>query len=433
MPPWLAAVPIEQSELLTTVYVIAGVLVLVMLVPLPGMRASMRTRVGAIALGAGLGALLGWGAVWWLVDVQDVFGAPASTVIRAGATGAGAAVGVGIANLIRTRWWRKAVAVVAIVAAAAAGGLVINRDVAYFPRLGDVFGQTGVKALALDAGAGTAPRSLSAWQPPAGMPTTGTVGTADIPGTVSHWHGRTAWIYLPPAARVKNPPKLPVVIAFGGQPGYPSDVFLAGDLQKPLDAIAAAHRGLAPIVVVPDQLGSYNVNPMCINSKVGQVATYVTVDVRDWILHHLPVSTSRREWTVAGFSQGATCAVQFGTGEPTLFGSFIAVSPELGPFNGTLARTIKQGWNGSRAGWEAAQPIAIMERTKHYPATAAVYAVGEWDKRYGADAGALAVESRKVGMRVSYRDLTGLAHNWNTGAAGLAYGLHELVSWWRLP
>jgi enterochelin esterase-like enzyme len=433
MPAWLAAVPIEQSGLLIAVYLLAAVLVLGLLLPFPGVRGRIRTRIGVVALAAGVGALLGWAAVWWLVDVQDVFGAPASPVIRGGATAAGAGIGIGVANLVRTRWWRKAVAILTIVAAAAAGGLMINRDVAYFPRLGDVFGDTGVKAIDLDTGAGTASRSLNRWQPPAGMPTTGMVGTADIPGPVSGWHGRTAWIYLPPAARVKNPPKLPVVVAFAGQPGGPSDVFSAGNLQKPLDAIAAAHRGIAPIVVVPDQLGAYNVNPMCINSKLGQVATYVTVDVRDWIIHNLPVSTSRRAWTVAGFSQGATCAVQFGTEEPTIFGSFIAVSPERGPFNGTLKRTLKQGWNGSRAGYEAAQPIAIMKRTKHYPATAAVYAVGALDNRYGPDAGALAAESRKVGMRVSYRDLLGLAHNWNTGAAGLAYGLNELTSWWRLP
>jgi enterochelin esterase-like enzyme len=433
MPGWLAAIPIEQTKVLVLVYVVAIVLVLVLLLPFPGVLGSARVRLGVDAVAAGVGAIAGWCLVWWFVDVQDAFGAAASDVIRAGATAAGAGVAVGLVNLVRTRWWRKAVAVVAVVASVAAGGLMINRDVAYFPRFGDVFGDTGITALALDAGSGAGARSLQNWRPPAGMPTVGTVGTADIPGVVSRWHARSAWVYLPPAARVRNPPKLPVVIAFAGEPGGPSDVFLAGNLQKPLDALAAAHRGIAPIVVVPDQLGAYSRNPMCLNSKLGDVETYVTVDVRDWILHHLPVSNSRSAWTVAGFSQGGTCAVQFGVGEPSIFGSFIAVSPELGPISGTVSHTVKQGFNGSRPAYEAAQPIAVMRRARHYPATAAVYSVGANDRRYGTDAATLAAASRRVGMRVSYRALTGLAHNWNTGAAGLEYGLTRLASWWRLP
>lgn len=432
IPAWLSALPIEQSQVLVPVYVAAVVLVAVLIVPIAGVRGRLRTRVGLTAAGAGLGAIAGWSLVWWVVDVQDVFGAPASTVIRAAATAAGAGVGVGLANLARTHWWRKVVAIVAIPACIAAGGVMINRDVAYYPRFGDVFGDTGVTTLALDAD-GQAAQALKHWTAPADMPATGTVGTVTIPGTVSHWKGRAAWVYLPPAARVAHPPRLPVVVAFSGQPGGPSDLFLAGNLQQPLDALAAEHHGIAPIVVVPDQLGSYNVNPMCINSKTGNVATYVTVDVRDWILHHLPVSTARREWTVAGFSEGGTCAVQFGTEDPAIFGSYIAVSPELGPFNGTLARTVKQGWNGEVRGYREAQPIAVMQRTKRYEDTFAIYSVGALDRRYGLDAGLLAAESRKVGMKVAYRELTGLAHNWNTGAAGLDYGISQLVGWWRLP
>ena len=56
-----------------------------------------------------------------------------------------------------------------------------------------------------------------------------------------------------------------------------------------------------------------------------------------------------------------------------------------------------------------------------------MYSVGDRDQRYGADAGLLAQESRKVGIVVHYRLLLDLAHNWNTGAAGLAYGLDPLV------
>jgi enterochelin esterase-like enzyme len=151
------------------------------------------------------------------------------------------------------------------------------------------------------------------------------------------------------------------------------------------------------------------------------------------VLKHLPVSASRREWTVAGFSQGGTCAVQFGTEYPAIFGSYLAISPELGPLNGTVARSIRDAFHGSRAAWKAAQPIAIMQRKRPYRHSVALYSVGALDARYGADAPRLAAASRGAGMRTSLKELPGVAHNWNTGAAGFTWGSHRLISWWGLP
>ncbi|HEV7623755.1 MAG TPA: alpha/beta hydrolase-fold protein [Amnibacterium sp.] len=430
-PGWLLTLPIEATRVLVPVYAIAGVLALVLLIPLPGVRARRRVWWPVALLAAGVGALAASLVVVIVVDVNDVFGAPASLVIRGAAAGAGAGVGLAIVNLVRTRWWRKVVAVLMIPLALIAGGLMINRDVAYYPKLGDVFGMTGVSALPL------APRkptgtALSNWLPPASMPSTGTVGTVRIPGTRSHWRGRPAWIYLPPAARVAHPPALPVMIAFAGQPGGPSDVFLAGNLQATLDGIARAHRGLAPVVVVPDQLGSYNVNPMCVDSPRGNVQQYVLQDVRDWVLRHLPVSSNRNEWTVAGFSQGATCAVQFGSGFPALFGSYLSISPEIGPYNGTLARTLREAFHGSKAAWKAAQPLTIMRKKAPYLHTLALYCDGANDTRYAKAMPRLAAASRAAGMRTESAVLPGVAHNWNTGAAGLVWGVPRLLSWWGI-
>ncbi|MGN6742919.1 MAG: alpha/beta hydrolase, partial [Amnibacterium sp.] len=300
------------------------------------------------------------------------------------------------------------------------------------PKLGDALGLTGVSALTLHHAARQAV-VLHDWTPPAGMPAAGKVGTADIPGLVSHWNGRPAWIYEPPAALTANPPRLPVIIAMSGQPGSPSDPFVAGGLQARLDAIARAHKGVAPIVVVPDQLGSFHSNPMCLDSPMGHVATYVTVDVRTWILRHLPVATSRRYWAVAGFSEGATCAVQFATGRPDLFGSFLAISSEIGPHDHAIPHTVHEAFHGSWAAYRAAQPIAVMHRTKHYPDTVALFCVGALDVNYGRSMDKLVAAAKQVGMRVTSTRLPGVAHNWNTGSAGFAWGLPRLAQLWRLP
>ena len=428
----LLDLPIEAAGVLVPVYGVTIVLVVALLVPFPGVLARVRRWLPAAALASGLGALAGSLLIWVVVDVQDVFGAPASPVIRAAAAGAGAGLGLAVVNLARTRWWRKVLAVLAVPAVLVSGGLIINRDVAYFPKLGDVLGLSGVGTLTLGHTNDTE-ATLRTWRPPSGMPSTGTVGTVTIPGIDSHWHGRAAWIYVPPAGRVPHPPKLPVMIAFSGQPGGPSDVFVAGGLASTMDAIARAHRGVAPVVVVPDQLGAYNVNPMCVNSKMGNVATYVTDDVREWVLRHLPVSANRREWTVAGFSEGGTCAVQFGAGAPAIFGSYVAISPELGPINRTIARSIRDAFAGSRAAWKAAQPVTIMRRNRPYRHSVALYCVGALDARYAADAPRLAAASRAAGMRTSFKELPGVAHNWNTGAAGFRWGAQRLISWWGLP
>ena len=432
MTTWLLNLSIESTDVLAPAYGVAAVLLVASTVPVLGVRRGTRHWWPIVGAAAGLGALAGSLAVWITVDVQDLFGAPASTVIRAAAAAAGAGLGVGLVNVIRTRWWRKILAIVGIVAVLVSSGLAINRDVAYYPRLGDALGITGVGALTL-GGTNSADASLRGWRPPAGMPTKGTVGTADIAGVDSHWHPRTAWVYEPPAARVAHPPRLPVIVAFAGQPGGPSDVFIAGDLASTMDAIARRHHGVAPVVIVPDQLGAYNVNPMCVNSRMGDVARYVTDDVREWILRNLPVSANRREWTVAGFSEGGTCAVQFGTEYPAIFGSYLAISPELGPINGTVARSVHDAFGGSLDAWKAAQPIAVMKRKGRYRGTFALYCVGALDKRYGLDAPKLAAASRAAGMKTDLRRLPGVAHNWNTGAAGFVWGTRQLESWWGLP
>ncbi|MCU1473310.1 alpha/beta hydrolase-fold protein [Amnibacterium sp.] len=431
VPGWLTGLPIESVRVLVAVYAVAAAAALVLLVPVPGVRARLRVWWPGAMLAAGVGALAASVVVVVVVDVDDLFGVPASPVIRAAAAAAGAGVGLAIANLVHTRWWRKVVAVLAIPLALAAGGLMINRDVAYFPKLGDVVGITGVRALSVTGGA-EARAALRGWRAPASMPSTGTVGTVTIPGAESHWHARPAWIYLPPAAQTAHPPKLPVVIAFSGEPGGPSDVFLAGGLQATLDGIARAHHGLAPVVVVPDQLGAFRANPMCVNSRLGNVQDYVLDDVRGWVLQHLPVSSDRREWTVAGFSEGATCAVQFGSGFPAVFGSYLAISSEIGPIDGTRAHTVHVAFRGSTAAWKAAQPIAIMRRKAPYRQTFALYSVGAADTRYGPVTPRLAAASRAAGMRTETTVLPGVAHNWNTGSAGFAWGLPRLLPWWGI-
>jgi S-formylglutathione hydrolase FrmB len=185
-------------------------------------------------------------------------------------------------------------------------------------------------------------------------------------------------------------------------------------------------------VVIPDQLGAKGSNPMCVDSPLGHAATYIAVDVRRWILAHLPVSQARAAWTVAGFSEGGTCAIEFGAGYPSLFGSLVDVSGQLRPLNGSVAHTIRTGFGGSVARYHRESPLGLLA-AQRFPQTRALFAAGALDTRYSPMMHRVAAAARAAGMTVTTEEVPGGAHNWHMASAGLAWGMQELVPWWGLP
>ena len=85
----------------------------------------------------------------------------------------------------------------------------------------------------------------------------------------------------------------------------------AGGGTTELDALARQNRGLAPLLLTVDQLGSPYRNPACVDSAMGNVYTYVTTDVVNFIRKNLNVATDRSQWAVAGYSNGGECALSF--------------------------------------------------------------------------------------------------------------------------
>lgn len=279
-----------------------------------------------------------------------------------------------------------------------------------------------------------APLRATALRTPAPLPATGTIGSVVIPAAASHFVARPAIVYLPPAARVPQPRLLPVVIALSGQSrgAGPTDLVWKARLEALMDAIAAKHDGVAPIVVVPDQLGPASANPMCVDSRrLGNAGTYVMRDVRNWIRAHLPVETDRRSWTVAGFSEGGTCAIQFASAHPDVFGSVVDVSGEDAPTNGSLQHTIAVGFGGSAVAYEHATPAWQLAH-HHYSEEQSYFAAGGLDHHYGSIAPLMAHRAGSAGMSAHLRIMRGLGHNWTMGAAGLAWGLGSLTSWWGI-
>ncbi|SDM34892.1 Enterochelin esterase [Lentzea albidocapillata subsp. violacea] len=252
------------------------------------------------------------------------------------------------------------------------------------------------------------------WKRPANLPDKGVVTEAEIPGA---FKARPAWIYLPPAYHTTPRPRLPVIVLMAGQPGSPRDWFDGGRILDNLDAYARQHDGLAPVVVVVDQLGTPTANPLCLDSKLGQSETYLARDVPAWIKHRLTVDERRESWTVAGFSQGATCSVQLAVRAPDVYGNFVALAPQPEPSLGTRQETVKAAFDGDEAAFVRVNPMDVLARQR-FPHTAGMVVAGRDDVTYRKADAEVFEACRKAGMDVQWKELPN-NHDWNMAREGL--------------
>lgn len=363
-------------------------------------RRYRRRRAVATALAVSGGALAGWTLAWLVSDVWNVFGVSLSLTTRLWVCGFFAGLALAVVSLVAARPRRRVLAIVAIpllLLSAAAG---INADLGQFTTVRTALGLPSYDTLP----AAEADTDLSH----------GVVGTVTIPATTSGFPARPALVYLPPAARQANPPVLPVVEMLSGQPGSPADVFTAGHLAEILDSYAAAHNGRAPIVVVPDQLGAPDQNPMCVDSALGASASYLTVDVPAWIRTHLAVAAAPGGWAIAGFSQGGTCSIQLGAAHPELYGSVLDISGELAPQSGSVAHTVETAFAGNEAAYAAAAPAAVLAAHAPYADLTVIVAVGGDDSRYRPWARSVADAASAAGAHTDVIVSPGTGHDWHT-------------------
>ncbi|WP_210481069.1 esterase family protein [Naasia sp. SYSU D00948] len=431
MPSWMETVSIVDGPLFSGVFAVAGTLLLVLLSPAPWQLRPLRRHVLVAAIAALTGGAVGALATWLLGDVLNIFGISLTWVVRWANALAGAAAGIAIAALVRTRWPRKVLAVLTLVVTALGLGMVINVDFGQYPRLGDALGTTYTAAADLPPRVEAAP-PVEQWTPPQDLPDRGHVGRVTIPATVSGFPARPAYVYLPPAALAEEPPALPVVVALAGQPGEPADMFRAAGIDTILDDLAEEHEGLAPIVVVPDQLGNPTENPMCVDGELGNSATYLTVDVPAWIRARLNVSADRTDWTIAGFSQGGTCSLQLGAGHPELFGALLDIAGEEAPTLGSPEATVDRGFGGDAEAYRAATPAALLEAGAPYRDTVAVFVAGENDRKYSASMRTVSAQAAEAGMAVTVLVSPRTAHDWNTARFGLREGFERLLPRWGI-
>ena len=230
---------------------------------------------------------------------------------------------VTLAILQRVSWPKRVVSVLAVVLVAVGGGSLVNNHFADYLTVRQLLGLPPTDQVDFndiprpsDTTAPTTTRNQKATPNPTTtstgpMPAQGSVTETAIPGTKSGFPARDATIYLPPAyGRSASP--LPVLVMMAGQPGSPQDWLNGGQLPQIMDAYAAQHDGLGPVVAIVDQLGTGSKDPMCLDGTFGNAFSYLSVDVPDWLSTNLVVDTDHRHWAVGGLSAGGTCSTAAG-------------------------------------------------------------------------------------------------------------------------
>lgn len=365
---------------------------------------SKRLRGFAIGLfsGAAAGVLL-------LVVVEGLlhsFGTPLSAGTHLWVVIFTAGTGLAIASMLRTALWRRLVAIVAVFSFLIAAGIGINLDYGLTSTPAEILGTSTVGPIALPPL--RQPGAPEQGQAPKDRPSHGAIGTATIPAEVSGFPARSAGIYLPPAALQADPPDLPVVVMMMGQPGS-TDPKRVG---KAMDTIASAHDGWSPIVVIADQIGRPVDDPLCSDvTSFGAAQTYISVDVVNWIRRSLNVLPDPSAWTVAGYSNGGTCAALLGAKFPDVFKNAIGIAGEAFPGQDQEHETLENALNGDTALYDSLKPTSVLGGSgADYSQSWQYFTVGQTDGNFAQWTRELADSAEAAGVTTEFELLQNEGH-----------------------
>lgn len=325
----------------------------------------------------------------------------------------------------------KVISVLAAILVLVAASAQINLVFSAYPTVGTLVGIEDVDRV--DMGELPGPQSDpvtgdpldSVWSAPESMPTDGKLTSATIPPTASGFSARPAEVYLPPAYFTDPRPLLPVLVLLAGQPGEPEDWLNGGMLANTMDAFARDHAGLAPVVVVADGTGSTLANPLCVDSPLGNVDTYLSKDVPDWIKSTLQVNPDPRSWIIGGLSYGGTCSIQMATNHPDVYPTFLDLSGQAEPTLGDRGRTVADAFGGNDAAFVAVNPMDLL-KTKKYPNSGGAFVVGADDNDYRPGQQAMYNAAKAAGMDVRYLEVPG-GHSFAVWSEGLKQELPWLM------
>jgi poly(3-hydroxybutyrate) depolymerase len=254
---------------------------------------------------------------------------------------------------IRFRWLAvKALCGALSVVIAMTGGIaVVNYYYGYYTTWAQMWadfhsGSTG--------NLGTIPASATTAQLEAGH-----IGWVDLPGKLSGYD-RRALVYLPPQygqARYAGV-KFPVVELFHGTPGSPLSWNTVLKIGQVADSLISRHLMGPMVLVMPAINGPGHHYMDCVNSPVLKDDTYLTQDVRAYMLAHYRVSPDPYQWGLTGYSSGGFCTANLALRHPSSFGAAAVIEGYYRAADGPAASALKH----SQPLENANSPLYLAER-----------------------------------------------------------------------
>jgi S-formylglutathione hydrolase FrmB len=339
--PWA----VQAVVVLLLLSVLAG------LVPFPASWSRRRRPVRHPLVRLGLVVVLGVAgalAAWWAFAGSGLASDPAPVLLWVWVGLTVAAVVAVVVAWGPSRWWRRAVSVLVVPLALVCVALVLNQWVGYVATVQEGWGEVTAGPLPDQVDATALPSMIGTARP------AGAVVSVTIPDAASGFPHRDEDVWLPPAWFVPGPrPSLPAIMMIGGEFNTPGDWIRIGNAVQIADTYAAAHGGLAPVLVFADAGGTFNNDTECVDGPRGNAASHLTRDVIPFVEQTYGVSRDPRAWGVVGWSMGGTCAVDLAVMHPELIDSFEDIAGDAGPEVGTKQQTIDRLYGGNAAAWAA--------------------------------------------------------------------------------
>ncbi len=306
--------------------------------------------------------------------------------------------------------WQRIMSLLSIVLTSMLVFALVNQEFTYYPTLAGLLGQDA----AFDSNIAELHQAQAQYKQTHQLPDHGFTLSVAIPGRTSGFNAREATVWIPPAWVASPTPKLPVIELIQGAPGSPADWTRAADADQTARAFAESHQGVAPILVMPDPNGAWGNDTECVNSSLGNVETYLTVDVPAFIQKTFHTQTSPQSTAIGGFSMGGMCALMLSIRHPDVFQTFADYAGLQSPTVGEsveIPNTVQQLFGGSMTSYDAHNPPNILS-TQKFPGMSGWFEVGQ------QDAGPLAAQTLVVplaklaGINVCAQEIPG-EHSWS--------------------
>lgn len=140
------------------------------------------------------------------------------------------------------------------------------------------------------------------------------------------------------------------MLTIGSALNTPTDWVWAGHAAQTANDFAAEHGGNAPVLVFADATGAFDNDTECVNGSRGNAADHPVKDIVPYMVSTFRVSADHRDWGVAGWSMGGTCALDLTVMHPEKFSAFVDIAGDAGPNVGNKTQTITTLFSGDPTG-----------------------------------------------------------------------------------